>query len=76
MANFRPKYDDQPVYHNTSGMMKSRGPPLKPPIKFAPPPAAVPHSMSPRLPGPGIQEKQLNDQANMEGNSSSYCWNR
>lgn len=68
MADFRPKYDDQPVYHNTSGMMmKGRGPPLKPPIKFAPAPATIPRTISPRLAaGPGVQERQLNDQ---EGNS-------
>ena len=73
MADSRPKYayDNQPVYRNTSGMI--RGPQLRPPIKFAPP---VPGSTSPRPGTPVVPEKQLrpgDDQANMDGKSGTQC---
>lgn len=75
MAGSRPKYtyNDQPVYHNTSGMI--RGPQLRPPIKFAPPQASVHRSESSLRPGaPAVPDKQLkpggdDGQANMDGKS-------
>ena len=70
MADSRQKYayETQPVYHNTSGMI--RGPQLRPPIKFAPPhPTAHRSDVSPRRPGAPavVMETQFNDQANMDG---------
>ena len=71
MADSRPKYtyDDQPVYHNTSGMI--RGPQLRPPIKFTPP---VPGSTSQRQGALVVSDKQLklgDDQANVDGKSGT-----
>ena len=77
MADSRPKYKygDQPVYHNTSAML--RGPQLRPPIKYAPPQASIHRSDTTRRPEPPVvPEKQLkpgdDNQTNMDGMSGSY----
>lgn len=78
MADSRPKYtyDNQPVYHNTSGMI--RGPKLRPPIKFAPPQASVHRSHTlPRQEGAHVvPEKQLkpNDLDNLANVDGKSAW--